>query len=745
MDAKSEDNFNLNSIFFDTEETETEEYDEKLLERGQRVGMESLEWSLEFLTKNKNFLKGKSMSSMSLYAVYVWAGSQNSVFINSISTCGKIRNELLNYVIHPIHELINSLRNNEFYLMALTPENSSIFNSSVSRLYIREKNDTLKIPLITGVNFDCDFILNKIKLIYNHIILGSIGNVDKTCNSDGENSTDEDINIISNSIKFSDKVVDLCTQLNSVLIFHWLLLNILNNFLYSQNGPISMISFNILIEKLSLFFPKESGYSNELHRHIVHYYDLIRKIWMNVSSNNSVDDNILANYLNKYPSECEEFIGLLKQIYSKYPLDDLLYLLSDFISALNIDLDANILGKNDSNLNSPCKEPESVSNSDKSLPIEVDPQEPFNSIFELTGFIRASAICREFSQLLKPKEKFTENAVGNVRSILNYCIRKNKADLKYITDIECGKVNKNECEINTLSYNSGDLVESKNEAERATAEGENSTLTERRQNADDEDVESSATGMRSASNDSDADCENDTDSELDRNEQDENSRWNSRVIKLRKINLYSSAGKPSRKVSVKGISESSESCSSGESDGHSHKSDNFVNLGNNADSMSEHERPSASKQNRRSSRLKRIMNKRLRSDPESSSSKLKAEINEDKDDCDFTLKSNSHIACKKKMLGNRKSSTAEKVEANVLTPPNCVNNSRQYRRWSEEETSLLVNGVNKFGLGKWRFILATTKFESRDEVGLKDRWRNLVKGGHVVWDQRGKRYNLVRQ
>ncbi|KAK6588927.1 telomeric DNA binding [Cryptosporidium xiaoi] len=796
MDAKNDDSLVFNSIFFDTEETETDEYDEKLLEKGKHVGIESLEWSLEFLTKNKNFLKGKPISSISLYAIYVWAGSQNLIFMKDISTCGKIRNELLNYVIHPIHELINSLRNNEFYLMALSPEDNLVLNNNISRLYIKEKDDSLKIPLITGTYFDSDFILNNIRLIYNYIILGSVDNIEKTFSSISDNLTGENINIINNSLTFSKKVADLCIQLNSVLIFHWLLLNILNNFLYSKNGPISIISFNVLIEKLSLFFPKESGYSNELYKQIIHYYESIRNIWMKVSSNNVVDSNILANYLNEYPNESEEFINLLKQIYSKYPLDDLLYLLSDFISALNIDLDANTLDNDDSHVNLPSNESESVVDSHSSLPIEADPQEPFNSIFELTGFIRASSICREFSQLLRPKEKFSENAVNNVRSILNYCIQNNKADLKYINNTEYDICRKKEDKTKTITINDGKSTEEKdagegemerdcNESEIQQNEGaemvENCTSPRKREGEKPSIIDkylgsSRARKVGKTNISNNTSCLDEFASEVNEDKQNENSGVDSQVIRLKKIDLYSSLGKLSRKVSVKGISESSESYCSDESDSNSHKSINFENL-NSVDSTSEHEQELSCKPNRRSSRLKRVVNKRQKSDPEQSNSmtkeanycekitsksslsnsrpRIKADVNEKKGSYNNStpkkvksnVTNNNIVISKRKYSNNKKPTMIGKTGTSVLTTNsvnNSLNQSRQYRRWNDEETNLLVNGVNKFGLGKWRFILATTKFESRDEVGLKDRWRNLVKGGHVVWDQKNKRYNLVR-
>ena len=58
------------------------------------------------------------------------------------------------------------------------------------------------------------------------------------------------------------------------------------------------------------------------------------------------------------------------------------------------------------------------------------------------------------------------------------------------------------------------------------------------------------------------------------------------------------------------------------------------------------------------------------------------------------------------------------------------------------ENRVLVDGVNEYGIGKWRVILANSKL-CRDEVGLKDRWRNLIKGSHVKWNSLSKKYYIV--
>ena len=51
--------------------------------------------------------------------------------------------------------------------------------------------------------------------------------------------------------------------------------------------------------------------------------------------------------------------------------------------------------------------------------------------------------------------------------------------------------------------------------------------------------------------------------------------------------------------------------------------------------------------------------------------------------------------------------------------------------WTEEEASRLVDGVMKFGKGKWKLILEWGKredfFLARNAVDLKDKFRNLEK------------------
>ena len=50
---------------------------------------------------------------------------------------------------------------------------------------------------------------------------------------------------------------------------------------------------------------------------------------------------------------------------------------------------------------------------------------------------------------------------------------------------------------------------------------------------------------------------------------------------------------------------------------------------------------------------------------------------------------------------------------------------RKRRKWNEEETKWLADGVEKFGAGNWATILKGYPFKGRTAVNLKDRWRNM--------------------
>nr|AXB87539.1 MYB transcription factor 14 [Pleurotus ostreatus] len=50
---------------------------------------------------------------------------------------------------------------------------------------------------------------------------------------------------------------------------------------------------------------------------------------------------------------------------------------------------------------------------------------------------------------------------------------------------------------------------------------------------------------------------------------------------------------------------------------------------------------------------------------------------------------------------------------------------KQRKKWTTEETQMLVDGCNKHGVGNWKTILSdkSLKFDSRSPVDLKDRFR----------------------
>ena len=52
--------------------------------------------------------------------------------------------------------------------------------------------------------------------------------------------------------------------------------------------------------------------------------------------------------------------------------------------------------------------------------------------------------------------------------------------------------------------------------------------------------------------------------------------------------------------------------------------------------------------------------------------------------------------------------------------------------WTQAEVRNLIEGVEKFGLGQWASILKNFYFRPhRDNVSLKDKWRNMVKNREV--------------
>lgn len=64
-----------------------------------------------------------------------------------------------------------------------------------------------------------------------------------------------------------------------------------------------------------------------------------------------------------------------------------------------------------------------------------------------------------------------------------------------------------------------------------------------------------------------------------------------------------------------------------------------------------------------------------------------------------------------------------------LTPPAQVTSGRR-QKWTEEEVQWLIEGMELFP-HRWSEILKKYPFKSRTGVNLKDKWRNLIKFGHV--------------
>ena len=62
-------------------------------------------------------------------------------------------------------------------------------------------------------------------------------------------------------------------------------------------------------------------------------------------------------------------------------------------------------------------------------------------------------------------------------------------------------------------------------------------------------------------------------------------------------------------------------------------------------------------------------------------------------------------------------------------PPAKVNSNAKKRPWTVSETNDLVNGVNKYGLGRWALIVkdGNYHFNERTNKDLKDKWRTITK------------------
>ncbi|XP_025014930.2 uncharacterized protein LOC8264869 isoform X2 [Ricinus communis] len=66
---------------------------------------------------------------------------------------------------------------------------------------------------------------------------------------------------------------------------------------------------------------------------------------------------------------------------------------------------------------------------------------------------------------------------------------------------------------------------------------------------------------------------------------------------------------------------------------------------------------------------------------------------------------------------------------------------RRHRRWTPSEVMKLVDGVSKYGVGKWTHIkkLLFSSSSYRTSVNLKDKWRNLLKASRNDMQKKRKR------
>ncbi|XP_035010978.1 telomeric repeat binding factor a isoform X1 [Hippoglossus stenolepis] len=64
---------------------------------------------------------------------------------------------------------------------------------------------------------------------------------------------------------------------------------------------------------------------------------------------------------------------------------------------------------------------------------------------------------------------------------------------------------------------------------------------------------------------------------------------------------------------------------------------------------------------------------------------------------------------------------------NRLQESSISNSGHRKRKWTENETAMLKEGVKKFGEGNWSKIKSKYSFDGRTNVNLKDRWRTLKK------------------
>ncbi|XP_061621795.1 telomeric repeat binding factor a [Phyllopteryx taeniolatus] len=82
----------------------------------------------------------------------------------------------------------------------------------------------------------------------------------------------------------------------------------------------------------------------------------------------------------------------------------------------------------------------------------------------------------------------------------------------------------------------------------------------------------------------------------------------------------------------------------------------------------------------------------------------------------------------KNMLSNAKETKVNWTEEEELFNESFnKSSSSRKRKWTEEESQKLRNGVKKFGEGNWSKIKAYYSFRERTNVHLKDRWRTMKK------------------
>ncbi|KAL7065758.1 myb-like DNA-binding domain-containing protein [Cryptosporidium serpentis] len=578
--------------------------EEKLLQAGKIVGVFSLEWALNFLTQNSEFLKEKPMSPLSIFAAHIWTGSQKCDFPELISPGGKLRNDVFKLLIHPVHELVSSLRSNEYYFKAL-----KILNPNIGELpFITTGID---IPLITGNCFNDEYI-DKLTKWIKDISIKEI-----------ENET------ITDSIEYlNNKNIDIYNNNNDELIYqisiHWLIHKLLSNFLYNPNGPISVSKTNILIDKLLPLDNSQDGNKICCRFDIFKFSKLLRNIWKSIKGKYNEEYN--GDFLELSSDNDNDFIECLVNIIKSYPLEDLLTSLVNFVTKFN-----NIL-----HISNPWRNFYSFKDllnniENNNFIVDIDPKEPFNVIFELSGHYRAITICREYYDNLKPKNKYNRELINSARLILTFCLEKGLSSKHYIEEIPEFITSKNI----TSSFDEN-LFDEMNMENIIDINNNEILLLEDKE-------------LRSKINNNEILLE---DKEL-------RSKINNNEILLEDKELRSRSKLYSndingKKISVEGISDI------------------------------------------------------LSSDSEPIIQNIS------------------------KTRNRRKSSNFD-IGGNP---------ARKYRRWTDDETSLLVDGVNEYGIGKWRVILANSKL-CRDEVGLKDRWRNLIKGGHVKWNSLSKKYYIV--